>query len=68
MPQDERPPTADDLTDLARHGAALSSADRMNVLCCGDVEVLGRMPWSSNATFLVVCRLGDDVVPAIYKP
>ncbi len=68
MPQDERPPTADDLTDLAWHGAALSSADRMNVLCCGDVEVLGRMPWSSNATFLVVCRLGDDVVPAIYKP
>ncbi|MDA8269709.1 MAG: SCO1664 family protein [Actinomycetota bacterium] len=68
MPQDERSPTADDLTDLARHGAALSVADRLTVLCCGDVEVLGRMPWSSNATFLVVCRLGSDVVPAIYKP
>ena len=68
MPQDERSPTADDLTDLARHGAALSGTDRLTVLCCGDVEVLGRMPWSSNATFLVVCRLGDDVVPAIYKP
>jgi len=39
-----------------------------NVLQDGDVEVLGRMPWSSNATYLCEVRCGDDVVRAIYKP
>jgi Phosphatidylinositol 3- and 4-kinase len=34
----------------------------------GDVDVLGRMPWSSNATFLVNLSDGDDEMLAIYKP
>jgi uncharacterized repeat protein (TIGR03843 family) len=34
----------------------------------GEVEVLGRMPWSSNATFLCVVRCGDDARHAVYKP
>ena len=34
----------------------------------GDVDVLGRMPWSSNATFLVNISDGDDEMLAIYKP
>jgi uncharacterized repeat protein (TIGR03843 family) len=34
----------------------------------GDVDVLGRMPWSSNATFLVNLSDGDDELTAIYKP
>jgi hypothetical protein len=34
----------------------------------GDVDVLGRMPWSSNATFLVNLSLGGDEMLAIYKP
>jgi uncharacterized repeat protein (TIGR03843 family) len=34
----------------------------------GEVEVRGRMPWSSNATFLAEVRLGDDSTEAIYKP
>lgn len=34
----------------------------------GAIEVLGRMPWSSNATFLVVVDDGDDHAPAVYKP
>jgi uncharacterized repeat protein (TIGR03843 family) len=38
------------------------------VLRHGDADVLGRMPWSSNATFLVNLSLGDDEVLAIYKP
>ena len=38
------------------------------VLREGDVEVLGRMPWSSNATFLVCLSRGDDQLLAIYKP
>jgi uncharacterized repeat protein (TIGR03843 family) len=34
----------------------------------GDVEIVGRMPWSSNATFLVRLSYGDDEMLAIYKP
>ena len=34
----------------------------------GEVEVLGRMPWSSNATYLCEVRCGDDSLRAIYKP
>jgi uncharacterized repeat protein (TIGR03843 family) len=38
------------------------------VLAHGEVEILGRMPWSSNATFLVeVCHDGR-AVRAVYKP
>jgi uncharacterized repeat protein (TIGR03843 family) len=39
-----------------------------NVLQHGEVEVLGRMPWSSNATYLCEVTCGDDAVRAIYKP
>ena len=40
-----------------------------DVLLCGEMEIEGRMPWSSNATFLVHLRDGDDeVAKAIYKP
>ena len=52
MSEDERAPAADDVT----------------VLRCGAVEIVGRLPWSSNHTFLVECRLGPDVVAAVYKP
>jgi hypothetical protein len=38
------------------------------VLRDGDADVLGRMPWSSNATFLVNLTLDDDEQLAIYKP
>ncbi|MDQ1381752.1 MAG: hypothetical protein QOJ71_2471, partial [Actinomycetota bacterium] len=34
----------------------------------GEVDVLGRMPWSSNATFLVNLSQGGDELLAIYKP
>ena len=39
-----------------------------DVLADGELEVLGRMPWSSNGTYLVEVRRGDDLVPAVYKP
>jgi uncharacterized repeat protein (TIGR03843 family) len=32
------------------------------------VEVKGRMPWSSNATFLAEVHCGDAALRAIYKP
>jgi len=38
------------------------------VLQHGEVEVLGRMPWSSNATYLCQVTCGHDVLRAIYKP
>lgn len=68
MPENQRTPTADDLNALARQGAALAPEDRLTVLAAGRIEVLGRMPFSSNATFLVVCRDGGRAVPAVYKP
>ena len=49
------------------HGSA-EARHALEVLAGGQVEVRGRMPWSSNATFLVdVCHDGVTM-PAIYKP
>ena len=44
---------------------ALSDARARELLRGGDVDVLGRMPWSSNATFLVNQTGGDDEMLAI---
>ena len=52
MPADERPPGPDALTVLAR----------------GDVELEGRLPWSSNATFVVSLCLDGVAGRAVYKP
>jgi uncharacterized repeat protein (TIGR03843 family) len=52
VPTDERQPVADALTVLAE----------------GEIEILGRMPWSSNATFLVLVTLDGAQRQAIYKP
>lgn len=43
-------------------------ADALSVLGNGEIEVLGRMPWSSNATFLVTVHADDIAARAIYKP
>jgi len=42
--------------------------DPITMLRTGEIEILGRMPWSSNATFLVTLRSGADEARAIYKP
>lgn len=34
----------------------------------GEIEILGRMPYSSNGTFLVEVRQSDQTTKAIYKP
>ena len=52
MPTHERQPAADPLTILAG----------------GEMELEGRMPWSSNATFLATVSDGDVELRAIYKP
>lgn len=38
------------------------------ILSHGDVEVLGRMPWSSNATFMAHVRADAGELLAVYKP
>jgi uncharacterized repeat protein (TIGR03843 family) len=38
------------------------------LLRTGEVTVRGRMPWSSNATFLVTLTCGEDEMLGIYKP
>jgi uncharacterized repeat protein (TIGR03843 family) len=39
-----------------------------DVLRRGEVEIVGRMPWSSNATFLVEACLDGATARGIYKP
>ncbi len=58
MPEDERSPATPDLT--AEAWLALLSE--------GEVELEGRMPWSSNATFLVTVSSCELRARAIYKP
>ncbi len=43
-------------------------AEALDLLTNGEIEIEGRMPWSSNATFLVHVRAGEQSHPAIYKP
>jgi len=52
VPQDQRPPASGVLTALAE----------------GEIEVKGRMPWSSNATFLVTVGHQGTEFDAVYKP
>ena len=58
MPEDERPPPAADLSGPAR----------LELLAEGELEVLGRLPWSSNYSFLATVRLGGIEQRAVYKP
>lgn len=48
---------------------SLSTTDAVDILTKGEIQVLGRMPYSSNATFLVDLMIGEEVpAQAIYKP
>ena len=40
----------------------------MSLLANGDIDIVGRMPWSSNHTFLVTCVSDDEEASAVYKP
>ena len=46
----------------------MSEPAPLDLLANGEVEVEGRMPYSSNATLLVTLRLGDHAHRAVYKP
>ena len=43
-------------------------ARALTLLRDGAVDVLGRMPWSSNGTFLAEVTAGEDRAMAVYKP
>jgi uncharacterized repeat protein (TIGR03843 family) len=45
-----------------------SSPDALIVLTEGEIEIQGRMPWSSNRTFLVTVGLDGAELTAVYKP
>ncbi len=47
---------------------APSPAERLEILEHADIEVEGRMPWSSNATLLCTLTCEDRQARAIYKP
>src|SRR5947207_14275763 len=49
-------------------GATATSSTAGDLLRHGDVTVKGRMPWSSNATFLVELTLNGATGQAVYKP
>ena len=42
--------------------------DPLTVLRDGDLEIRGRLPWASNATFVVDLCLGDHAGAGVYKP
>jgi uncharacterized repeat protein (TIGR03843 family) len=42
--------------------------EALTLLNEGEIELKGRMPWSSNATFLVTLKTDDAAFDAIYKP
>ena len=58
MPEDERPPPAADLSGPAW----------LELLGEGELEVLGRLPWSSNYSFLATVRSHGVERRAVYKP
>ena len=57
---------ADDNSELTQ--PAPDDADQVGVLSNGSIEVIGRMPWSSNATYLVSVHHDGIEARAIYKP
>lgn len=43
-------------------------ADHLELLRTGDIEVLGLLPFASNATFLTTVSLDEELRYAVYKP
>lgn len=44
------------------------SGRELTLLCEGSIELVGRIPRSSNETFLVEVTRADDASYAVYKP
>ena len=68
MPTDKRPPSSGGVTGWRPDGGhGLEAATEL--LTTSDFTVVGRLPWSSNLTYLVsLDAAGDDPLDAVYKP
>jgi uncharacterized repeat protein (TIGR03843 family) len=68
MPTHERPPTSGGVTGWSPDGGpGLETATQL--LTTAELTVLGRLPWSSNLTYLVSLESGgEDTLAAVYKP
>lgn len=62
--------TDDDNTEVVRIESTFAPTDERadSHLADGDIVLLGRLPYSSNAVFLAEVTRGEDRVHAIYKP
>ena len=54
--------------ELSALTSAVPDRSALRLLECGEVEVEGRMPWASNATFLVTITSDSRQCRAVYKP
>ena len=51
-----------------RERPEISNSDALNILTSSDIEILGRMAWSSNSTYLVDVLNNESPLQGIYKP
>jgi uncharacterized repeat protein (TIGR03843 family) len=58
----------DDIDSPFRERPPIETARALELLALGDITVVGRMPWSSNATFLVDIEHAGLCAQGIYKP
>ena len=68
MPTEGGAPTDATAESPFRPRPPIDDATAEAALRSGDLEPLGRMPWSSNATLLVDVRHGDLLLQGVYKP
>lgn len=57
-----------EISDVLDATVDVSDPSAAELLGRGDIELLGRMPWSSNGTYLVTVHRGERRCQAIYKP
>jgi uncharacterized repeat protein (TIGR03843 family) len=67
VPENKRPPASDRLIGW-RPDDAVGTVEAIDLMSGGEVSVEGRLPWSSNQTFLVTVDDGTHQVRAVYKP
>jgi uncharacterized repeat protein (TIGR03843 family) len=56
------------LDDILDSTLDVADAAVLSLLRHGEIEIVGRMPWSSNQTFLVHVRNNSHHTQAVYKP
>jgi uncharacterized repeat protein (TIGR03843 family) len=59
---------SEDTAEHDEHAFSPSSAAGRPLLGQGEISIVGRMPWSSNGTFLTEVCTDDDATQAVYKP